>query len=292
MWDERASESRRTVKFYIRRFFRIAPLYWFALVLYFFIGYFSGFKSTGSQLNPSSTQVIVLTLTFLHGFFPTAINSAVPGGWTIAIEMGFYALFPLLMSFNLKPVYMLLFGFVYYLLIGVIGSGLLEHFFQLPPLFIYYSQLTQFPIFPIGICIYMLSFRRQLDNEFWVLAQIVLWIVFSFSAHYLLKIETRPFFWTPIFIFAATLYLFVRRKISLPFFSELGTLSYSMYLFHFAIIFLFDRFIPLEWRGNAVAFAAFFFFILMISALVGKLSRATFERWSSIVAKKLVARIG
>src|SRR5712671_599344 len=34
MWRERWNEADRQLKFYIRRFFRIAPLFWLAMILY------------------------------------------------------------------------------------------------------------------------------------------------------------------------------------------------------------------------------------------------------------------
>jgi peptidoglycan/LPS O-acetylase OafA/YrhL len=39
---------------------------------------------------------ILTSATFLHGWHPETINGVVPGAWTIAVEMTFYALFPLL----------------------------------------------------------------------------------------------------------------------------------------------------------------------------------------------------
>jgi peptidoglycan/LPS O-acetylase OafA/YrhL len=41
----------------------------------------------------------VATALFVHGFHPQSINSVAPGGWSIAIEMTFYAVFPLLARF-------------------------------------------------------------------------------------------------------------------------------------------------------------------------------------------------
>jgi len=37
---------------------------------------------------------VATTALFVHGFHPQTINSVVPGGWSIAVEMTFYAVFP------------------------------------------------------------------------------------------------------------------------------------------------------------------------------------------------------
>src|ERR1700726_1235091 len=37
MWDLRSGESRRAVKFYIRRFFRIAPPFWLVIAGYLWL---------------------------------------------------------------------------------------------------------------------------------------------------------------------------------------------------------------------------------------------------------------
>ncbi|UFW43506.1 hypothetical protein BcanWSM471_10700 [Bradyrhizobium sp. WSM471] len=41
---------------------------------------------------------MILTATFLHGFWPDSVNSVVPGDWSIAAEMTFYLVFPLLIT--------------------------------------------------------------------------------------------------------------------------------------------------------------------------------------------------
>jgi hypothetical protein len=82
--------------FYIRRAFRIAPLFWIALVAYLAITKGEGFREWAPD--GVSTSDVVLTFFFLHWTSVTAFNSVVPGGWSIAVEMQFYLLFPLIIG--------------------------------------------------------------------------------------------------------------------------------------------------------------------------------------------------
>ncbi|MGH7202892.1 MAG: acyltransferase family protein, partial [Candidatus Levyibacteriota bacterium] len=77
--------------FYIRRFFRIAPLFYLAILYYLWQqNFWSGNPQHFSLLN------ILSTFTFTNGFSPYWINNIVFGGWSIAVETAFYLLFPLL----------------------------------------------------------------------------------------------------------------------------------------------------------------------------------------------------
>jgi peptidoglycan/LPS O-acetylase OafA/YrhL len=84
--------------FYARRFFRIAPLYYFGIALYFVWRVWLDFRASGHWDIPAgySVKAVVENIFFVHGFFPANFNFVVPGGWSIATEMAFYALFPLL----------------------------------------------------------------------------------------------------------------------------------------------------------------------------------------------------
>lgn len=100
--------------FYVRRFFRIAPMYYvvaFVSVLIYAVGsphgpwhkvisfhtYWSGGSSGLTAGN------VIANLLFVHGFNPYWITSIVPGGWSIAVEASFYALFPLLFRLGRTP---------------------------------------------------------------------------------------------------------------------------------------------------------------------------------------------
>ena len=96
--DERSkTDSYPVLFFYIRRLFRIAPLFWIAIIFYwtftaimpqFWLGQWAPYGIKKSYF--------ILTALFLHGWHPYTFNSIVPGGWSIAVEMNFYIVFPLL----------------------------------------------------------------------------------------------------------------------------------------------------------------------------------------------------
>lgn len=81
--------------FYVRRVFRIAPMFWLA-ILYFTL--VDGLGPRGLEPDGIGAKHILLTGLFSHGFLPSTFSSVVPGGWSIAVEMMFYAIFPILVS--------------------------------------------------------------------------------------------------------------------------------------------------------------------------------------------------
>jgi peptidoglycan/LPS O-acetylase OafA/YrhL len=87
--------------FYLRRVFRIVPLFWIAILFYLTIS--NGEGSRFWAPDGVSVSDVVLTIFFLHLSSPTAFNSVVPGGWSIAVEMQFYLLFPLIIRQFRQP---------------------------------------------------------------------------------------------------------------------------------------------------------------------------------------------
>lgn len=108
-WERPATWGR----FYARRFFRIAPLYYVALAIALsFAPAFEAWDRAVTHLyappwagqpvhDPTVSSVwwgaIVLRLTFLFGLLPAYASSTVLPDWSIGLEMQFYAMFPFLM---------------------------------------------------------------------------------------------------------------------------------------------------------------------------------------------------
>ncbi|MGY2293672.1 acyltransferase family protein [Pseudomonas sp. SDO528_S397] len=94
-WAARKNNELHPVRnFYLRRLFRIAPLFYLAIILFLWL---NGTKASYFSPNGISWWFVPMTALFLHGFHPETINSVVPGGWSVAVEMTFYLVFPLLM---------------------------------------------------------------------------------------------------------------------------------------------------------------------------------------------------
>ena len=83
--------------FFIRRFFRIAPMYYMGIIYYLFQNGLGPRYWLGDVENITFGNIIS-NLTFTHGVNPYWITSLVPGGWSIAVEMTFYALVPFLFN--------------------------------------------------------------------------------------------------------------------------------------------------------------------------------------------------
>jgi exopolysaccharide production protein ExoZ len=282
MWRQRRDETARSPKFYIRRFFRIAPLFWCAIVFYTYLWH----VTPDYHLREISPLDIGLTAVFLHPFSVSAINSVVPGGWSIGIEMGFYALFPLLA--RLHGTKILGVGFLMYLLLGVMGTAIGERFGsgEQYSTFLYYSFLTQLPIFPIGMFVYSLALRESKLDVLPAFAVISLWLMVAFTGKFFFHLTTRPFFWCEVLLLATLVDAAVRWNLQMRILGFFGQLSYSMYLFHFAVLFFLERQFGKLWPfwfGLLVALA--------VTAILAMLSRATAEKWSQDAGRALIRLI-
>src|SRR6478609_6857089 len=77
--------ASRPGPYLVKRFFRIAPLYWLLATLILLVG---GWPGTGRVLAEYG---------FAFNFIPGWQGGLVPAGWTVGVEMPFYVLLPLLL---------------------------------------------------------------------------------------------------------------------------------------------------------------------------------------------------
>lgn len=263
-------ETRSWWFFYLRRFFRIAPLFYLAILVY----------GPLRELAPQYwlPEGIVWwhwasAFGFLHAWHPHAVNALVPGGWSLSVEMTFYLLFPLylLVATTLRRALLL---FVALTLVGVLYQQWAIGFFaeafaerHLHYLHHYaevFAPPVQLPVFALGFIVFMLTGMRwqatplimkdipvnfTLSQSRWISPSRVRWVSLSLivaaGTGYVLAVFMDPQ-WVPghvtlavclaALVYAITLYPW--RLIVNPVMIFIGRISYSLYVVHFGVIWL------------------------------------------------------
>jgi peptidoglycan/LPS O-acetylase OafA/YrhL len=305
----RAGKERTPLRnFYTRRLFRIAPLFWFAIGLYLAVdGFGPGFWAPGGR----TFWDIASTALFLHGWTPHTINSVVPGGWSIAVEMTFYAVLPFLAA-RVRSLH----AAVWWALGATVAGSVL--FLTLQPwlmrvapegqaylatAFLKFWFPAQLPVFMLGFvayfCLHSPSFTRFLSQPgipMLLLATAILGtlaLMHTVSAVVPLHVLESVLFVLLIFSLAAKpLRLVVNRVVS-----GIGTLSYSCYVLHFAMLRLADGIVQREWFGPLpdpfgpqAHFLALWFATLALSITGSLVTYNLIERPGILLGNRLISR--
>ncbi len=154
--------------FYIRRYFRISPLYYLLLIpAYFLSDSFFRWRSTTDQLlgisdphvdiQPLSPPHLLLHLSYLFGLLPKYHASTILPDWSLSLEMQFYFVFPFFMLFVLR------FGWLVFSLaasaIWLLATVCMPHFAQ------QFSQPSPLPLSLLWFVIGMLWASAYLAKD-------------------------------------------------------------------------------------------------------------------------------
>jgi peptidoglycan/LPS O-acetylase OafA/YrhL len=247
--------------FYLRRLFRIAPMFWLAMPVYLFINgtaaaFWNGTAGMFWAPGGIHSWQIVATALFMHGFHPESINSVVPGGWSIAVEMTFYAVFPLLAHFIRSwqsAVAGVVLSFAFSLMIRPFVAGWWpEEERYLVANFAYLWFPNQFPFFMLGIALYFLT-----QAEIWA------------------KVPSIRFLKASPIRF-------------------IGIVSYSAYLWHFAILAAFTQ-INLSWAPDGNRLSVFFVSypcLVIVTAILSSITYSVVEMPMIRLGQKIEVLIG
>ncbi|MBP3957673.1 acyltransferase [Gemmata sp. G18] len=159
--SRRGTQARPLTAFFLRRFFRIAPLFYLAAVFYLW------YDARWPDAARPSAAAILATLGFVHVWHPDWANRVVPGGWSIGVEMEFYLLVPLLYA-RIRRAETAVTAALVSLLAGgllstVVAAGLPRVLGTDPRaagLFSWYWLPAQMPVFFLGITLYFLVRKR------------------------------------------------------------------------------------------------------------------------------------
>lgn len=299
------------LRFYIRRFFRIAPMFWLAMVFFMF---FSGWAPRYWAPDGVTSSQIFLTSILMHGWHPTSFNSVVEGGWSIAVEFTFYLIFPILMLQIRNAKQAVLALVLFYVL-----SLVCMHYFYLYRALIWpdvtQDYLTwnllnlwivnQMPVFIVGLITYFLVERFHNNLSRWVYSVILYGSIFM-----LVVISLRPdpynLFHELISIYLAFAICFGSMLFSLASgagkflvnrpVEYLGKISYSAYINHFIVLGILGGFITqsidsvFPQIGRALGFYMIYLvLVVFFTALLSSLTFNWIEKPMILLGKRLIA---
>ncbi|MGY3211163.1 acyltransferase family protein [Mucilaginibacter sp. HD30] len=243
-FSNRKGEKTPIKNYFIRRFFRIVPLFFVA------VGYYLWLYGTGPRYflgNASGITVgnVLSTLTFTNSFNPYWINSIFPGQWSVAIETVFY----LFMPFLFNKIRHLEHAFIF-VVFTICLRFALHITLQRHPLisdtrlwndYLFLYLPSQLPCFSLGILLYFVIYKtddRISPKVLFIGTCIVtcgLAIDFSnFMPDYLLIAAVFS-----MIIFS--LHRYHNGLLFNSFFKLTGELSYTIFVTHWAVLYLLQK---------------------------------------------------
>ena len=287
-YNSKISPNVGAAQFFVKRFFRIAPLYFIAIAYYWI------FHRTSSDTLDS--QKLLASMLFYNAWSPYLIPTVpgwtpVPGGWSISVEYSFYMIFPFLAVTitNLRRAFIFIFVSYFVMVLGYIFGAQLypEISSEARNRFLFFWPPNHLIIFALGF----LAFRALQTAK--VRTAIQTSGVNAFSASVLLLLLIIPlqfypgsklselFLMPPVHILLSALFvpwiliviLEPHKLIISPLIVAIGKMSFSMYLIHFSILPLAVWILNKIWTGSkdglmSVAFSAI---VLTLATLVSYL---------------------
>lgn len=304
----------RSLKFLVRRLFRIAPLYWLAVVFYWF--------AYQIRAEDFSLQLLFATLFFYNAWSPYLIPTVpgwtpVPGGWSIGVEFCFYFTFPLIAtlvtSLRRALVFVALSAGVM-LAASHFGQGLYPEIgAEERANFLYFWPPNQLAVFALGFLLYHLvkhePTRRRIIGSRLSADQASL-VMLGATLAVALSIGLNKFFdWshglppthlvmTMLFVpWALVLILKPSGRVINRAITGLGKVSFSAYVLHFAVLKYTGHFLHQVWPVAksgvySIAFEAVFLALaLVLIRAIGEASYRLIEQPFINLGKALLGRL-
>ena len=234
----RKQEPRLTVRFYLRRIFRIAPLFYVWIVISLVRDKF-WFGVTHSWTD------VLLNVFFGFNLIPGKQEGFVWASWILSVQMVFYLLFPIIYRYVNNCGKSL--GFFFLTLPVASGYAVFVTYLPIADFqrasFLQFSFLSQLPIFALGMVAFFL-YDRFIQGKFRPRSWAVAWVaaaVFGYTALLSgrLTVLFDGLYWQGVIysglllgLSIAPLGLFVNRMTRFY-----GKISYSVYLNHPTLIF-------------------------------------------------------
>ncbi|MDP2452516.1 MULTISPECIES: acyltransferase family protein [unclassified Kaistella] len=230
------------INFFIKRIKRIVPAYLFMLFAVAFASlYFYLFLDMGTIRGTLLRSLLFVSNQVFAGgsnyFGASMSENPLLHTWSLAIEMQFYLILPLILYFFRKKLFLVLIGMI--LLLSAYSTFQILHHHQNE---MYFSLLARIPEFLVGALFSVLfkegiNFSRQINN---ILA-VGCCVVFLACTAIITENSAFPGFLALIPTLAAAVLLSVRNNVmgellGSKWLVHFGQLSYSLYLFHWPVM--------------------------------------------------------
>ena len=272
--DKKGMERSRMKQFFIRRFFRIYPLYIIAIISIFILWY-TGIITQWANFHEwlFSRSNLLTHITFTNGFFSSFMNSFRLGEWSLFNEIWFYILFvvvfPVLRSSFRKTLV-----FVWWMGVLYIVRNLIALKIWLDATYVYQFIFYHLIDFSLGFLLFHIHknyFQQYIVTSVQsILFSIVTFVLFGgllrwysqgFYINHLLRI------WSLFLIsISAMLCLSVMKLFSCKLLTYLGKISYSIYLLNLPILCMIGYYNPFP--AYPIANALLAWVILIVTSSV------------------------
>ncbi len=268
-------DSRRGA-FWARRLFRIAPMYYIGILLYWI------WFSARGEADAYTAVNLGANAAFVHAFVPSAHNSIVPGGWSIGTEVAFYAIFPFVVGPLLRLGRMADWALPACACVWSALAGWAWPWTSENAEFRYHSIALQLPVFLMGFWVYLRPALRWRQDLLAALLVAGCWAA-------LWKLRSG----NPLMLgLIAALVLRVLHHIAdFPaWLRSVGQVSFSMYVVHFIPAFFIVPRLMRDLDSRAVSAVAGIGLTIALSYLAAKVTEAAIERPMVAFGKRLTGK--
>jgi peptidoglycan/LPS O-acetylase OafA/YrhL len=222
--------------FFIRRFFRIAPMFWTAIAAFYFLALIIG-------IPPPNAAQLASAATFTFWIKPEWNGAAVPGSWSIACEVMFYLFFPFVAA-RISTLGASLRLLAFTVAVAVCSWPVLTWYAAwsgvegLPSQhnFAFITFTSQAPCFALGVLAFMALEENRINP-----VAVGLFGLAAIAVLCCVPQMTNRFFLVWATAFAAVAYALGTGKFRFlvnPAICAVGLISYSAYFWHFFVLYL------------------------------------------------------
>lgn len=302
-WEQRSSAAPSSkLDFWIRRLFRVGPMYWAGILLYLGMAMV---LSKGAWPEGWALEKIVLHGLLAHGWSPVLINDVVPGGWSIGVEVSFYLLFPFAIPMvrTLKRTFIAVIATIgFSLAANGLGGLVLEGAWRTEILnntFWYWWLPSQLPVFALGLLAYRL-WPIELSESSWFSKALtaLAFAIFAGVGYSMTKAAGSAHFAAWLFGAAAAAFLLLLASGTAGWLTArpimwVGRISYSLYILHAAagalfILWALPRLLPLAQLPGSVNFVCVMIVLLAVTIPLAWVAHQLLEKPGIAAGRALI----